>query len=175
MAPATALAALTREGMAAGAVPRGLIEGAARAATRVATRARPPRLALTEGVIKIMLLKKLTLSAAILCGAILVAWAATAAMIAGDDEDRPAGKPRPAGGAGGSGPCIPDRTPSRSMIRERSALHGRVLDPDGKPVAGARVWLNDQIGQQRPVEARTDADGRFRLGPIEPQYRNRFV
>ena len=41
-------------------------------------------------------------------------------------------------------------------------FHGRVVDPAGKPVAGAKIYL---IGAMRPGEASatTDADGRFRF------------
>ena len=50
---------------------------------------------------------------------------------------------------------------------ERLARTGRVLDPDGKPVAGAKVWLLVQFGISPKntlgpkVVATTDADGRF--------------
>jgi RNA polymerase sigma factor (sigma-70 family) len=39
---------------------------------------------------------------------------------------------------------------------------GRVLDPDGKPVAGARVWIIEPWQKARAV-ARTGDDGTFRL------------
>ncbi|MBO0699157.1 MAG: carboxypeptidase regulatory-like domain-containing protein, partial [Zavarzinella sp.] len=47
------------------------------------------------------------------------------------------------------------------------AVRGRVLDPDGKPVNGARVWLQVQFGilpkskTEPKVVATTDAEGRF--------------
>ncbi len=49
---------------------------------------------------------------------------------------------------------------------------GTVL-AEGRPVAGATVWLNYYLSGEekgrRPIEARTDAQGRFRLsGPKEP-------
>ena len=106
VAPATALEALTREGRAGGAVPRGLIEGATRAATSATTAA----VAWTERVIKIMLLKKLTLVSAVLFGVILVTWAATAAMVPGENDDPPAGKPLPIAAAQAApGPRLPAR------------------------------------------------------------------
>ena len=57
----------------------------------------------------------------------------------------------------------------------KGTLSGKVVDPDGKPVARARVWA-DQLDAKTSsmktlVEARTDAEGRFRLGPVEPTYR----
>jgi hypothetical protein len=51
-------------------------------------------------------------------------------------------------------------------------LSGRVVRPDGAPVAGARVSIYHQEIRKK-VEATTDAAGRFRLGPVEPVYRNR--
>lgn len=52
-------------------------------------------------------------------------------------------------------------------------LSGKVLGPDGEPAIGARVWADTYSGR-RLAEARTDTEGRFRLGPVEPVYRHRF-
>ena len=50
-------------------------------------------------------------------------------------------------------------------------LSGKVVDPDGRPVGGARVWtetLDTKTSSRKTLaEARTDAEGRFRLGPVE--------
>ncbi len=47
---------------------------------------------------------------------------------------------------------------------------GRVVGPDGRAVAGARVWSESVTFRARGlppvVEARSDAEGRFRLGPL---------
>jgi len=57
----------------------------------------------------------------------------------------------------------------------KGTLSGKVVDPDGKPVARARVWADQRDAKtsirRTLVEARTDAQGRFRLGPVEPIYR----
>ncbi len=57
----------------------------------------------------------------------------------------------------------------------KGTLSGKVIDPDGKPVARARVWADQRdaktFTRRTLVEARTDAEGRFRLGPVEPTYR----
>src|SRR5205807_879338 len=47
--------------------------------------------------------------------------------------------------------------------KESVTYSGRVLDPDGKPLAGAKVYLLDQSSAKEPpkVRATTDADGRF--------------
>ncbi len=43
----------------------------------------------------------------------------------------------------------------------RGTVSGRVVTLDGRPVAGARVWLD--VSREPPAETRSDADGRFRL------------
>jgi hypothetical protein len=79
----------------------------------------------------------------------LVVWLLVAAVGAGDGDSSP---PPP----------------------EPGTLSGRVLGPEGRPLAGARVRLNlpenDPWG--RPAEAVSGADGRFRLGPTKPWYRH---
>jgi hypothetical protein len=60
----------------------------------------------------------------------------------------------------------------------KGTLSGIVVGPDGRPVANARVWAEQFDGKTASrltlVEARTNAQGRFRLGPAEPVYRLRF-
>jgi protocatechuate 3,4-dioxygenase beta subunit len=64
----------------------------------------------------------------------------------------------------------------------KGTLSGTVVNPEGKPVAGARVsMLTYEYGgwPRKPgtkplAEATTDSSGRFRLGPIEPAYRMLF-
>jgi beta-lactamase regulating signal transducer with metallopeptidase domain len=58
------------------------------------------------------------------------------------------------------------------MARQRSILAGKVIDPDGQPVAGATVLRN--FVYDRPVaelgSATTDAEGRFELDDV-PVYK----
>jgi hypothetical protein len=49
------------------------------------------------------------------------------------------------------------------------ALAGRVVDIDGRPVAGARVWFEGQ-GRKTLAEARTNDGGRYRLESIPPTF-----
>ena len=60
----------------------------------------------------------------------------------------------------------------------KGTLRGRVVDPDGKPVAGARVGMETiepKARARKPLfEGRTDVDGRFRIEAIEPFAWNRF-
>ena len=44
---------------------------------------------------------------------------------------------------------------------------GRVIDLEGRPVAGAEVWADDR--GQVAARARTGTDGRFRLGPVSDE------
>ena len=69
-----------------------------------------------------------------------------------------------------AGAQTPDK-PAPSAVHAKSAepetkpvgaIAGRVLDLDGKPVAGAKVWLIVPWVETREV-ARTDSDGNFRL------------
>ncbi len=56
------------------------------------------------------------------------------------------------------------------------SLSGTVVGPDGKPVAGASVFIDDfdyDAGDYRPVsKTTTGEDGLFRLGPLDPVYRS---
>ena len=51
-------------------------------------------------------------------------------------------------------------------------LSGKIIDPDGRPIGNARIWINTW-GDKLLVEAHSDVQGRFRLGPMEPTYRHR--
>ena len=111
---------------------------------------------LTEGVIKIMWLKKLTLSGTILLGAILAAWAAAAALSAGEDpippassqRAGPAAPPAPvAASAPGTGSgTVPLAKPSEPFPldlafsrRDFSYFEKAAVSPDGSRVAYAVV------------------------------------
>jgi hypothetical protein len=56
-------------------------------------------------------------------------------------------------------------------------LSGRVVNVVNQPVAGARVWIEPfdlkTSSSKTLAEARSDSEGRFRLGPVEPVYRLR--
>ena len=57
-------------------------------------------------------------------------------------------------------------------------LSGRLVNAEGQPVAGARVWTetvdSKTLSRKTLAEARSDSEGRFRLGPVEPVYRKRY-
>ncbi len=64
----------------------------------------------------------------------------------------------------------------------QGTLSGKVVDPDGKPVAGARVSIQKpefdrEAGEKHTVtmsETMTDATGTFKLGPLEAAYRHGY-
>jgi RNA polymerase sigma factor (sigma-70 family) len=127
---------------------------------------------LTHEVLKAMFLHKLTIASAALLGVGMLAWAAAAALVPRGDEAvktvpvarrvAPAAVPRAGAGAD---PLDPVGT---------FPVRGRVLDPDGKPVAGAGIFVqhfteggfypDDPTPEgQRGRVATSDADGRFRF------------
>ncbi len=124
---------------------------------------------LSHEVLKIMFVQRLTFAAAVLLGAGLMAWAAAAALISRDEE--PPTTPAATARRGGLPRGVEaDPRDAAGMFPAR----GRVLDPDGKPVAGAGVYVrpyaergwseNDPMAaRQKGHVAATDADGRFQF------------
>lgn len=56
-------------------------------------------------------------------------------------------------------------------------LSGTIVDPQGRPVAGAKVVLTryeESLQREVPIEAASDAAGHFRLGPVPPEYRRTY-
>lgn len=51
-------------------------------------------------------------------------------------------------------------------LNQNGLLMGQVLDPQGKPIASAKVWLLDGVGQ--PTAAQTDRSGRFAYQQVKP-------
>ena len=126
---------------------------------------------LTQEVLRTMLVRKLTIVSAALLGAGMLGWAASAALISHDDGP---GKVNPAPVARRSAPPAPQQKGDSHETDAAFPVRGRVLGPDGKPVAGAEIFVRHNTefgwssvdqepdGQKRRVTV-TDADGRFRL------------
>jgi len=55
----------------------------------------------------------------------------------------------------------------------KGTLSGRIVDAQGMPVAAARIWIGGW-DDKLLAECVGDADGRFRLGPLEAVYRHDF-
>lgn len=80
----------------------------------------------------------------------------------------PAGAP--AGGGGAGAPAAPARTPVAPPPGGPSALEprtvvGTVVDTAGRPIAGAKVWIQPALTTGL-VEVRTDAEGRYRVASL---------
>ena len=101
-------------------------------------------------------------------------------------EDRRAGETldveaRRAGYGPGSAPGVqvPSAEPLRIVLRPSSAVEGRTVDPDGKPVAGAAVAINPagptamgrgyvMVSTATMKETRSGDDGSFRIEDVSP-------
>jgi RNA polymerase sigma factor (sigma-70 family) len=59
----------------------------------------------------------------------------------------------------------PSAVPTAKEDKENAAYAGRVVDPDGKPVAGAKLYLLYYTPKELPIPVRgtSDKDGRFRF------------
>lgn len=55
----------------------------------------------------------------------------------------------------------------------KGTFSGRVVSIEGQPVAGARVTL--ERPELAPIETTSGPDGRFRLGPLDPMFRERSL
>jgi RNA polymerase sigma factor (sigma-70 family) len=130
---------------------------------------------LTREVLGIMLLKKLTLTSAVLMAGGLIAWGASATLISPQEGPsqkvaaRPNVAPQPKAEKAASrpGPNAVD-PPAKVMVR------GRVLGPDGRPVAGAKLYRTSKYGYNSepfssPETATSGPDGRFEFAVAEPE------
>jgi RNA polymerase sigma factor (sigma-70 family) len=172
---ATLLAGLSvAERAARAGVPAALAEAAVRyglrvAAGKTAAGTVPSQVAaLAAGVSRAMFTGKIQVIAAVLLavglivtGGVLAHQALAARGQAVESQTVPARgpEPEPAPAKEAAKPPAADRK------GDRVELSGRVLDPDGKPAPGARVYLLDASPPGRPPKARatSDADGGFRF------------
>lgn len=154
------LAGLALADGARGGVSAPAAEVIARAAARFAARdmvqgLSAKALTLAEGALTIMFTARLILATLFLVATSL-AGAATLVL------------QRQAVSATESPPTVPGKTSPPAPTKDRAdvvAVKGRVLDPEGKPLAGARVRLWGGRGESKdaPVRATTGADGHFRF------------
>jgi RNA polymerase sigma factor (sigma-70 family) len=147
------LAAGLARNPALAAVPAPLARATLRAALSAAAGTVPARVAtLIDGVNQTMFIRKVKLASllfALACGAAglgLLAHRAPTAPPMGAAQAEP---PRPA--------------PLAIQGKEAVRVRGRVLDPDGKPLAGAKVYLHYYSPKplDYPVRAASGGDGRF--------------
>jgi RNA polymerase sigma factor (sigma-70 family) len=166
--------AVVEETATAQAVPAGLTQAAVRfgllvAAGEPAAGVVPAHIAaLAAGVTRAMFVNKVKIVVVLILAAGLFTAGAGAlvdrAFAAKEPETQPPAKSAPA--AEGKSK-VADGTDKDAVT-----LQGQVLDPDGKPVAGAKVYLlgggeNDKAPAK--VQATADRDGRFRLTAARDQ------
>src|SRR5262249_50576256 len=99
---------------------------------------------LTNEVLKPMMLQNLKLLSLVLGGAGLMAWATTAALSSRGEEPQRA-VPAPAAAVRPATPTLaPQPVPESDPLDAVGAfpVRGRVLDSDGKPVAGAEIYVH---------------------------------
>jgi RNA polymerase sigma factor (sigma-70 family) len=123
--------------------------------------------ALARGVTRSMLMRRIQSAATALLTLGAMAWVSTTILATGGRGDDP---PK---GAGATANPRPRPTPAAEPPKEDPAgtieVRGRVLDPEGRPVAGARVYLGgppDDDGPMpppQPPRATSGPDGHFRF------------
>jgi protocatechuate 3,4-dioxygenase beta subunit len=133
---------------------------------------------LTQEVIKIMLLEKLKSASGALLAAGLIAWVASAALVSLRDEPskKTVGSPDPPVRRRAK-TAVPRPDPNSLDTLTKGLIHGRVLGPDGRPVAGAKLYQTPLMGYLErpylsPEYATTGPDGRFEFTVSEAKYRD---
>jgi RNA polymerase sigma factor (sigma-70 family) len=117
--------------------------------------------ALATGVTRAMFLTRAKLSTALLLAASLLVLGAAALA-----RQVPAGSKLPAGGASlGGNIQTPSLSPQKAAVEknDRIEVRGCVVDPEGKPFAGAKLYLNyhHSTAEDRPLRATSTANGHF--------------
>jgi RNA polymerase sigma factor (sigma-70 family) len=155
-----------------GAVPRPLLETTARAGVAYAAGGESGGLvpagaaALVRAASRTLKLTPGKVLAAVLAAALLVSGLTAAAhsLLAPPAGEGPAPK---------SVPPAADRAPAPAAnAQEFVPVSGRVLGPDGKPVAGAKVYVSTYSAKDQadpPVRATSGPDGRFRFRAARPE------
>ena len=176
--PAVALAALLNERASAEIVPRALIERTAYSASRAAAgMVSASTAALCREVLRTMLMTKLKLGAVALLAAGGIGWGIAGVTATQDQQPMKRSSPVAGGRPGESG--LPPATQTPVQPNSDATVTVRVVDPDGKPVAGATVYRcypePDPVNNFRRRYApgtkgavpltRTGPDGSFRLSP----------
>jgi protocatechuate 3,4-dioxygenase beta subunit len=178
------LAALALGQQASAAVPVMLTKGMVQAAVAYAAGESVAGLvpataaALADGVVKAMVATKVKVATALLLTAGVIAGAAGVAGYQAVGA-KPGGRPSP---AGETPPPVahfiaaeeqPEPPPQPAAGEKTNAVvfSGRVLDPDGKPFAGAKLYAPYPVSRSRPpaVRATSDADGQFRFTVARPE------
>ncbi len=128
---------------------------------------------MAQEVVKVMLFRKLTWTSVILLSAGLIGWGASAAWVShGQEVPKEAASPLAPSARPTVDLTVPHPQPGTDDANGTFPARGRVLDPDGKPVAGAGVFVRHyaeirwneidlMAARQKGRVAATDAEGRF--------------
>ncbi len=161
-APAVAAALVPAQGVSA-AVPAALLRATVLAAT--GGPASAGALLLTHTMLRGMLMIKLKIAATAALAALAVASAGV--LASGGRPERPGPPMRPKGEA--KPEVAPQAAPAAPKPGKLIEVKGRVLAPDGKPVAGAVVRATDFELDAKPYpSAKSGPDGRFTISLPEP-------
>ena len=153
------------------AVPAALCESTARAALATIDHATATGVVsaaaykLTREVLKMMLVQNLKLASATLLGVGLMTWATTAAIIRqGDKPPNPPSATTPVAKSSVRAPAS-SIEPDPLAANGTFPVRGLVLDPDGRPVAGAAIHVWRHYSE----------DGWNRTGPVAHGQRGRVA
>jgi RNA polymerase sigma factor (sigma-70 family) len=115
--------------------------------------------ALAAGVTRAMSLTRAKIAAILIAAGLLIAGAGVLARQSPTAGEPPPGNQKSEPGTRESVPAAADEEADAVEVR------GRVVDPDGKPLAGAAlsVWVRGAKGESRRARETTGADGRFRV------------
>jgi protocatechuate 3,4-dioxygenase beta subunit len=133
--------------------------------------------ALAAGVTRAMFLSKTKIAVMILlAGCLLLAGAGELTRQAFAARQQPAANPKPpvANQASQPAPAKPQAADDKDSMN----YGGRVLGPDGKPVAGAKLYMKGGYKkgeeysreEQSPLDAPTGSDGRFKFSVPKAKY-----
>jgi RNA polymerase sigma factor (sigma-70 family) len=175
--PAALSAILFSDCVASASLPARLVGSTIEAAARIAAGQAGTAIvsakvsALAEGVLKTMLLTKLKTGGALLLVAVVIA-ASVASMglpvlVANGQPlqtDRTDGRDEPAAAQSADAPKKPSAV-EKPSAETKVSVSGRVLDPDGKPFAGAKLYLGytGPKDMEYPVRATSGNDGSFQF------------
>jgi RNA polymerase sigma factor (sigma-70 family) len=135
--------------------------------------------ALAAGVTRAMFLSKAKITAVVLLAAgLLIAGAGALARQAPAAGDPPVGSQKSEAGGPKSAPAAAKQAVKPSAAQDKGAIAygGRVVGPDGRPVAGAKLYLTRWWGYHyepftSPESGTTDRNGRFAFTAPNAKYR----
>jgi RNA polymerase sigma factor (sigma-70 family) len=169
---AALFAPMLMQNTAQAALPAGLARTTVRTALQLQAGGTLAKLvssataALVEGGLKIMFVTKLKVALALLVAIGAFAGAgALARQGLGEKEANSPAAPSSLRDTGELPTAEPPATPTRNGAAQTQEFSGHILDPDGKPVAGAKVYCVDRPSEsaEPKVRAITKADGSFQF------------